>query len=1088
MNNRPFCLLLMLVLPIMGIAQNLKPFSYEQDWNMVSSDFFDVHYLEGDRSGAIKVAKYAELARYELGVLFDFKPEFRYPVIYAGNSWRLMYTHLDLTKKEKVPGIFQLPDIKGYVVHPESSLGLYQEVKKQVALMILDEFTNTDRLGGAIQSQLLMYNADWFRVGLADFVATGWTFEDEMWMQSLASSNMNLITLAQEGNGELNRRLRKSIWHYITHEYGKQKISEIIYLANLSHSVESGIISVLGINLSTLTYRWQEYVLAQASMQAKGRTEVDKLEDLVHVLLRENEELISFAYSEASHLFALYLNKNGKQTVYIYNPESHEFTQTSIQSGFANFGAQFLDFNPPMAWSHDGNTLATTAYVKGDYKIVWFDKERQEVQMEDIPANIRQINHISWSHSNDRLAVSALNGGQIDIFTLKTGSSEFNAITNDLYDDLDPNWSMDDQNLFFSSNRPTGTEEAELSPLGSYQSQFDLFRYAYENGQKVISPITNTPMVNERKPFAVSSFELAYQSDESGIANLNKINVFLNEVTPLSNLDQGLDRFQASEKAVAFMTPMGGKQELYLTSMQAISQQVTPEPTLLRLEYTARLQQKAQELAEKIQKELPDITEPTEVLTDTTAAEESEQAEEVAVEEEQQEDDSQKAVRYYIFDEDDEPYEVNNPPENYFDDGPRTNRVITTVFGDVPKPALEDIGVSNEQKSITRWNTDYLGLNLNWDPLPYRFKIGLDLRAGFSDIFKNHKIEAQVAPFIKTTFANVKYSYLKNRIDLFAHAAYIGRTFRETSQLVSDSSFFRFNRLNLNLGAVYPLNSFAGVEASIGGYYLNRRDQQLQRQTLLNDDDQVLRAGVRLTFNNVEQEEGYRYKGIQAQAGYNTFFSIAQRNLSFHRLFGELRHYQELYKKIVLASRVTASFNIPNDKVQFYMGGVDNQLVPIQFANNEGQPVRNNSVDTSLHNFHFLDFVMPVRGFMPNTRQGSRYIVANLELRIPVSRLIRHSLNSNALYSLELIPFLDAGTVWVDGNPFSQKKPTDTQYISTGNITIKLQTLKSPFLFGFGSGVRVNLLSYSVRTDLAWGLDDNSVQRPILTVSIGKNF
>ncbi|MEM7658630.1 MAG: hypothetical protein AAF399_21070, partial [Bacteroidota bacterium] len=194
--------------------------------------------------------------------------------------------------------------------------------------------------------------------------------------------------------------------------------------------------------------------------------------------------------------------------------------------------------------------------------------------------------------------------------------------------------------------------------------------------------------------------------------------------------------------------------------------------------------------------------------------------------------------------------------------------------------------------------------------------------------------------------------------------------------------------------------------------------------------------------------------------------------------------------KLVIASRVASTINLPKDLRQFYMGDTDRRLHrPVIFQNRERSArVQNQVTDTSLYTVPFLEFITPVRGFLPNTRNGSRYVVANLELRIPLSYLMKRSLPAKSLHNLEIIPFIDAGTVWVDGNPFSQKKPTDTQFIPNGPITVTLQTLKSPFLIGFGSGVRTNVLGWSVRMDLAWGLDDYTLQRPILTSSVAKNF
>ncbi|MEL7341798.1 MAG: hypothetical protein AAGM67_15055, partial [Bacteroidota bacterium] len=117
-----------------------------------------------------------------------------------------------------------------------------------------------------------------------------------------------------------------------------------------------------------------------------------------------------------------------------------------------------------------------------------------------------------------------------------------------------------------------------------------------------------------------------------------------------------------------------------------------------------------------------------------------------------------------------------------------------------------------------------------------------------------------------------------------------------------------------------------------------------------------------------------------------------------------------------------------------------------------------------------------------------RYIMSTVELRMPLSRMAKSALNSKNLYSLELIPFIDVGTVWVEGNPFSDKNPTDTQILTNGPITVKLQTLKSPFLLGFGTGLRANVIGYSMRFDLAWGLDDGTLRAPMLMTSVGKNF
>ena len=1057
-------------------AQSFKTFP-NSNWESVSSENFDVFYTGNNRSGAILTARYAELARYEIGVLFDFKPEFRYPLVYGGNEGELAYSNFEDIAAREYPGIFNLPDLKGMVIHPGSANGHFKRTKEQVAGLIINEFSYGDRVGNILQTQLLYHHATWYAEGLAEYVAHGWNYSDETWLNSIRSTEQNLVQLALEGDEKINQVVRKSIWRYIALDYGESKLSEILYLSSIQHSIESGIISVLGINLNTLTQRWREYVNSSGDTQVEGRMFLNELQGGKAVKIPGGHTLISFSYNESKSQLALYLNKKGKHSIQVYDIENDEYKDLGISGGYAGM-QRYPDLNLPMAWSKDGSELATTIFNRGGYQIVLYDAVNDESSYTRVPDNIQQISHIDWSHDGKKLVLSALNGGKSDLFTHRVGSTDFNQITDDLFDNLEPAWSLDDNMILFSSNRLQGLPQDKITPE-IYQDNFDLFSWKYENNRGIIDRITNTPAISERAPVPISSFEAIYKTDASGIENLGRINIFQKVESPLTDLEQGLEQFEASEKTISFSTPIDGNSLVYIVPFASMNHKRKPETTLYRLEYLSKFQDRL---------EPPKKKEDEDELQEVEMSEEEAAEEKMLDEEEDEVDEEDKQVRYYIFDEE-ETYESKKANKKDLTRKKKKSKLIQTVFGDEPKPQIADIEV-NKTAGKSPWAADYMGLGLIWDPLPHNFKYGLDLSVGYSDLLKNHKVDVRIRPFLnlKNAFGDVRYEYLKGKIDLFAEGSYRARTFRETSPINNDTSFFRFNRVGLNVGARYPINSFAAVSLFGGGYLLSRKDQQLRRAENLSEDDIYAHAGILFEFDNVLEEEGFEYRGTRVKLGADSYFSQNAEDFAFHNVHAQLSHFQEVYGKIVLASKVSASFNLPNTATQFYLGSVANQLALIEFANNNGQPIRNNAVDTSLQNFSFIDFVMPMRGFYPNTRQGSRYIVGNFELRIPLSRLLRSTLNTNPLYNLEIIPFLDAGTVWVDGNPFSQKKPTDTQFISTGNISVKLQTLKSPFLIGFGTGLRTNILSYSVRTDIAWGLDDGTLQRPILTVSLGKKF
>ena len=62
------------------------------------------------------------------------------------------------------------------------------------------------------------------------------------------------------------------------------------------------------------------------------------------------------------------------------------------------------------------------------------------------------------------------------------------------------------------------------------------------------------------------------------------------------------------------------------------------------------------------------------------------------------------------------------------------------------------------------------------------------------------------------------------------------------------------------------------------------------------------------------------------------------------------------------------------------------------------------------------------------------------------------------------------------------------QTIIATPVTVQLQTLKSPFLFALGTGVKTHFMNYTIRTDVAWGIDDGTFQSPLIMVALGRAF
>ncbi|MEM7375071.1 MAG: hypothetical protein AAF587_41135 [Bacteroidota bacterium] len=1086
------CLFFLSQLP----AQNQNVQANIRDWNLISTDNFDIYYPDLHQGGALITARFAERARFELGVLFDYKPESRYTIIYAADAQTLLASNLTFVKKDHNPGVFHLPDRHGIVIHPETSRDLYVSVKREVASLILKDFTYGTKLGTTFQSQLLLYDAPWFQQGLSEFVASGWTYEDQMIINSIPVDD--LMELALEGDKPLNRLVRKSIWHFITHEYGEQKISEIIYLVNISHSIESGIISVLGVNLNTLTARWKEFLIVRAEAQMKNRVNVQEISSAINIPIEDGENLIAYSYHAGQRQIAMYLVRGEKHTIELYDLSTKKRTPTSVKFRAGRQDAETFAIHASMAWDPNGQTLVSTIWKNKSYELVYLDSETGTHTSVALPSKISRVQHINWSSDGSQLLLSALNSlsGTYDLYLLPREGAELSPLTEDSFDNLDPSWGPDNQTLYFSSNRDSLGIAVEGQQLNGYQTNFDLYRLTLQNGNpSSITRITHTPSLSERSPNWTMENSLTYRSDAVGIVNLEELTEPQEKGFPtvahISDLSIGLQAFQQAEDIIAMTVPVNGYPQLYLVPLESLRSPYPPSPTLLRLQYEVVFETQQESLRRK--KEL-EALEAEQASIDALEIEELEQDQDSRTPEtevEAEEKEEKPKARYYIFDEEEDDYEAppSNPIVETEDQFLPEDRIISTVFGKQAPPELKDIRVGGSQTARSPWKVSSIGFGLQYDPIA---KLGPEFTLQAVDLFGNHKIDFRTWPSInlRNSETVIKYTYQKRKIDFFIEAGHRARRIRQTGVVQSDSLIFRFDRTYADIGIIYPFLPYFESSLRVGFYRTDRKDQQLLRATLQNALDHLVHAKVDFTLDRVRETNGYQYKGVYGQAGFESFYSLAQKGIAFNRARLELKHYHKLSGPIVLATRLASSISAPKSLKQFYMGDTRRRLHrPIIFQNRERNTrVQNQVTDTSLHAIHFLEFVAPVRGFLPNTRNGSRYVAANLEVRIPLTRMAKHSLPANPLYNLEIIPFIDAGTAWEDGNPFSQKKPTDTHYIASGPITIKLQTLKSPFLIGFGSGLRTNVLGWSARLDLAWGMEDYSIQRPIFTTSLAKNF
>ncbi len=136
-----------------------------------------------------------------------------------------------------------------------------------------------------------------------------------------------------------------------------------------------------------------------------------------------------------------------------------------------------------------------------------------------------------------------------------------------------------------------------------------------------------------------------------------------------------------------------------------------------------------------------------------------------------------------------------------------------------------------------------------------------------------------------------------------------------------------------------------------------------------------------------------------------------------------------------------------------------------------------NRYDTSV-NYTYQTLATNMRGFTQNIRNGTNFFVFNSELRFQIIQCFAQKpLRSEFLRSLQFVLFGDAGTAWVGLHPYLEQNALFTRTINMegSNIKITLKKQTEPIVGGVGIGLRFQLLSYFIRLDYAWGIENYKI-------------
>ena len=306
---------------------------------------------------------------------------------------------------------------------------LRRQIREGVASVYLNAMLFGSNLQEIVQNAVMMNLPEWFKVGLIAYIGEEWsTALDNQLKDVVLNYDYKDFHKFAEQNPKLAGH---SMWYFISQNYGKSTVSNLLYLTRINRSIDSGFLYVLGSSYGKTTRNWEDY------FQQRYKAEVETMDKpagrKIKVKNKRKLPLTQLKLSPDGKKIAYVANEIGKYKVYLHDLQSGD--RTVIHKGGFRNAFQATDYNYPLiAWSPNNMELAVI-YEKRDVpKLMIYDLNSKEKTTEDMSTQYHRIYSMDYINPS-QLVLSATVRGYSDIFIYYLQSRQSERITDDFYDD-----------------------------------------------------------------------------------------------------------------------------------------------------------------------------------------------------------------------------------------------------------------------------------------------------------------------------------------------------------------------------------------------------------------------------------------------------------------------------------------------------------------------------------------------------------------------------------------------------------------------------------------------------------------------------
>ena len=1024
------------------------------DWNYYRLPQYDVFFYQRGSKNAQYVVTNVDKELKDLSKFFKLNFDERFQIVCYNTLTDLKQSNLNESSDQNfnTGGITSLKGNKMFIHGTGNHNDLDVQLRAGITEMLLNYLIAGSNFKKGLETYRNMSLPTWFSDGLILYMSTNKTPEIEAQIRDgLASGNLDDLNSFSLEYAEV---LGYSVWDYIAHRYGKSTIPNIVYTSYLYRDIKEGLESVIGIDYKQIRKDWLQYY------SDIYKLDLDQdLEDLPNEVVksRNHEKIYQISLSKNKNRAAYATNNIGQYNVYLLDIEKKK-KKRIFKGGYKIPQNEDLSY-PLIKWHPDGNNLAFVMENKGTVFLYLYDVEKDELLSKSF-GSIDKFISLSFSDSGDKIVFSAVRAGYSDIYVYHLRSQALENLTRDSFDDLDPVFFNNDEEIIFSSNRYSDTiYQSKMLAIGREHS--DLYIYNFKNKSTTLKRATETKNISETKPQVVNNNSATYLVFDDDLVQNSFAFVMdstVNHVDTIVHYRNTFDNFKISEKRNSILNQVNSPE------LDAYAQ-LTFHDGRYKIQYTEGLEDTI-----KSKKSIHDYTI------------------------NKKEDEEVENTYNIKIDLGNYPVDLNNyvfEEEIYRYFGVVGKIGKTYNFKSNPDSVYTEMEVI-DRKKFDRFKRLYRNiyfatelttqLDQSNDNLDYQVFTGgpVFMNSGFNalfeitlaDVFNNYSLTGG----FRTNFQPVSglslspNSEFKLRFDDRKKRWNKSYLFYRRSVFSPDVIENRYalirvitNKFQYKL--TYPLSPVASASGAIAyrrdkGILLSIDETSLQTP-ILYKDYATLRFDY--TYDNTINYSVNLYRGLRTKTFVELYQGMEGGQTTMINLGTDIRHYTRVHRNIIWANRIAAGTSLGSQRLAYYLGGVDNSFNP------EFDYTLRPSPDI---NYGFQTLMTNMRGFTQNVRHGTSFALFNTELRIPLFQYFSDApLSWSLLRHFQVVPFFDTGTAWTGTTPWSKENSLNNERISNPPITITLDRQKDPFVYGYGFGLRTQVFGYFIRADWAWGVD-----------------